>query len=143
MARKTAPKKRKAPKRGRKPVRPIVSVRLDPRILADVKAEADARGVTLTAVIERRMLAHDRLIRDRMVHEHSRFDENAKVPVLDENLFQGDRLAAWKQIERKDGEAELRRLGYTRIAGPHGALWAEPDALIPASIVKAIQEPKA
>ena len=56
--------------------------------------------------------------------------------------FQGDRDAAWKQIERRDIEADLKRLGYTRITGPGGVVWAEPDASIPASIVKALKDRK-
>jgi hypothetical protein len=47
----------------------------------------------------------------------------------------------WQQILRTNIEATLRSLGYTRIASPGGALWAEPDATVPASIVKALQEP--
>ena len=40
----------------------------------------------------------------------------------------GDRDAAWRQLERKGLEIELREFGYTRITGPGGVLWAEPDA---------------
>jgi hypothetical protein len=37
----------------------VVSVRFHPRILADIKAEADARGVTVTDVVNARWLEYE------------------------------------------------------------------------------------
>ncbi|MGY8663131.1 hypothetical protein Q3C01_12275 [Bradyrhizobium sp. UFLA05-109] len=121
MAKNKEPKRRRPPKGGYKPERPVVSVRFEKIIFASLKAEADARGVTISDVI----------------HQHM---ESIWRP-----LFDGShRDAAWKQLtdqSRRNVEAGLRELGYTRIVGPGGTLWAEPGANIPASIVKTIQEP--
>jgi hypothetical protein len=163
MAKNTRPRRRKAinpdgpiEKRGYKLARPVLSVRVPQIVFDDISAEANAQNISLTDVVYRRLLAYQRFEQidwgtfgERLkahVEAHPELidrikDEWAKTKASPE--FQGDRDAAWQQIERRDIEADLRKLGYTRLAGPGGALWAEPGASIPASIVKALTEPKA
>ena len=125
MARKK-PGPKKLPKDQLKPERPVVSVRFDPRIFADLKAEASARGVTVTDVVHLWLVSYLRQNEDRA---WSQGRADARMP--DD---------VWLEAQRKDLEASLRAWGYTRIVGPGGVLWAEPDANMPASIVKIIQE---
>jgi hypothetical protein len=133
------PGPKKLPKDQLKPERPVVSVRFDPPIFAQIKAEADARGVTITDEVSRRLLRYEIL---RQGDDPSgatgalavqEAGDGASLTVSVEN-------AAWLGVMRRDLEGDLRNLGYTRIDGPGGALWAEPGANIPASIVKTIQE---
>jgi hypothetical protein len=140
--------RRKPPTFGYKPERPVVSVRFDPTIFADLKAEANALGVTITDVVHRRLRGYEEWLR------RAKGDEEWLTPreritraLVDQSLIQqgfdpqGLREAAWQQIEQKSVEADLRRLGFTRIDSPGGGLWAEPGANIPSSIVKTLQEP--
>jgi hypothetical protein len=144
MARKTKPPKRKPPKGGYKPERPVVSVRFHPRILADIKAEADARGVTVTDVVNARWLEYEFLRSNKDVMSVANASLQRKsLTSLTSTVLKETRHEEWQQILRTNIEATLRSLGYTRIDGPGGALWAEPDATVPASIVKALTEPNA
>ena len=146
MAKDAKTRRRKPTKRKYKPERRVVSVRFDPAIFADIKAEADAYGVTITDIIHRRLVGCEA---HRMEIENESVDlakEDAQE--IDRELeahpeLAGDRKAAWRQLERKGLEIELRELGYTCIAAPGGTLWAEPDATIPVSIIKTLMEPKA
>jgi putative NADH-flavin reductase len=138
---------RAPPKRGYKPTRPIVSLRLDPRIYADVKAEADARGLTLTDVIQQRLLRFEMLHDLQNISAINNAAEDAAE--IDAELqshpeLKGDREAAWRQLEKRGLEAGLEMSGYTRlvISGGGGVLWADPEARVPASIVKVLTEPK-
>jgi hypothetical protein len=144
MAKNTKPRKRKPPTRGYKPERPVVSVRFHPRILADIKAEADARGLTVTDVINQRWLEYEMLRSNEDVMSVANASlQRQSLTSLTSTVFKETRHEEWQQVLRKNVEATLRSIGYTRIAGPGGALWAEPDATVPASIVKALTEPNA
>jgi hypothetical protein len=150
MVKNKLPKRRKPPKRGYKPERPVVSVRFDPIIFADLKAEADALNATITDVVHRRLRVYEEFLSKAKGNEEwsVQRDRIATALIHRQALIghgfdpQSDRAAAWQQIERREVEADLRRLGFTRIDSPGGVLWAEPGASVPASIVKAIQEPK-
>jgi hypothetical protein len=150
----------------RKPERPVISVRFDPKMYEDLKAEADGTGISVTQVVHRRLTAdfmkhrlpelaqrllaefkadfdqskHGRLPADFMKHLTPQLIERVLAGVEADQSKHG---AEWQQERRRDVEASLRSLGYTRIVTPGGALWAEPDASIPASIVKVLTEPKA
>ncbi|UQD70499.1 hypothetical protein JEY40_31750 [Bradyrhizobium japonicum] len=142
MAKKITTRRKRGPlKRGYKPERPVVSLRFDPEIYAHLRAEADASGVTFTDVVYRRLL------QSQTQQMHAEYKASLIDEVeLDQELhahpeLHGDREAAWRQVQRRSLEADLRANGYTRITSPGGALWAEPGASIPASIVKTIQKP--
>ncbi|MCS3496197.1 hypothetical protein M2189_004843 [Bradyrhizobium japonicum] len=126
----------------------VVSVRFDPQAYADLKAEADARGVNISEVVHRRLSIYE-TFRDApadydrgwMSAENMAVQRDLRTPVSAAE-FEAERDEEWQQHMREDTEKDLVDLGYTRIEGPGGALWAEPGASIPASIVKAIQERK-
>ena len=143
MAKAKKPKQRRPPKGGYKPERPVVSVRFHPRILADIKAEADARGLTVTDVINKRWLQYEYLISDPdlMAAMNAKMQRQS-LSSISSTVLNESRKEEWQQILRTNIEASLRSLGYTRITGPGGALWAEPGTTVPASIVKALAEPK-
>jgi hypothetical protein len=136
MAKEMGPRRKKPSKRAYKPERPVVSVRIPQIIFEDISAEAKAQNVNLTDVIYRRLLAYQR-------YEEIK-DEASFWQMIETNTKARPdaRGAAWRQIVRRELEIGLERLGYTRIDGPGGALWAEPDASIPASIVKALKDRK-
>jgi hypothetical protein len=153
MGKATKPGRRKPPKRGHKPERPVVSVRFDPKIFADIKAEANARRVTVTDVVHRRLVSYQALkwgmvdgtekwLTPEERAEIAAANRELRIPVSD-RVLEEERGSAWQKEMRRDVEADLKSLGYTRIVGPGGALWAEPDALIPASIIKALEGRKA
>jgi len=145
MAKKKLPKRRKPPKLGYKPARPVVSVRFDPTIFADLKAEADSRGVTITDVVHRRLRGYEEFLSKAKGNEEwSAQRDRIADALMHQQGFdaQSGRAAAWQQIERREVESDLRRLGFTQIDSAGGVLCAEPGTSVPASIVKAIQEPK-
>jgi hypothetical protein len=140
---KKKPQQRRPPKGGYKPERPVVSVRFHPRILADIRAEADARGLTVTDVINRRWMEYEFMISDEelMAAMNAKRQRQA-LDTFKPAALKESRDDEWQQMLRTNIEATLRSLGYTRITGPTGALWAEPGTTVPASIVRALTEPK-
>src|SRR3954454_17335587 len=68
MATKKKSQRRKTPKRGYKPESPIVSLRLSEGYFADLKAEAEERGATVTDVIRRRLLGYAMLKGAAILH---------------------------------------------------------------------------
>jgi hypothetical protein len=121
----------------------VVSVRFHPRILADIRAEADARGLTVTDVINKRWLQYEYLISDPdlMAAMNAKMQRQS-LQSISPALLDESRDDEWQQMLRTNVEATLRSLGYTRIIGPTGGLWAEPGTTVPASIVRVLAEPK-
>jgi hypothetical protein len=107
MAKRKSPRKRKpeyAPKR------PVLSVRVDPNVFANISAEAKALNVSVTEVVYRRLLRYE-------AYKWTFGGTDApNEPDID--------------VQLTALETALEMLGYTRIDGPGGAVWAEPGAKI-------------
>jgi hypothetical protein len=95
---KKAPRKRKVKYA---PTRPVLSVRVNEDLYADISRVAATHNITLTEEIYRRLITYQLVM-------------NAEKEV--------------RKSEVEGFEAELERRGYTRISGPGGTVWAEPGA---------------
>ena len=111
---KKAPRKRKAEYA---PKRPVLSVRVDEKIFADISREAAARNITLTAEIYRRLISYQLLYRELGARPEDMQKAEEEVRKVLEEV---------RKAKVEGFEAELERRGYTRISGSSGTVWAEP-----------------
>ena len=97
---------RAPPKRGYKPTRPIVSLRLDPRIYADVKAEAErgeAANIEAYLLVEVENHAGERVNVYLPKSLLERVDTFASAAGMNRSSFFG--LAAKRMLEQERGRS--------------------------------------
>ncbi len=90
-------------------------MRVDENVFADISRAASAQNITLTAEIYRRLITYQLLYRKLGARPKDMQKAEEEVrKVLEE-------------VRKVEGfEAALERLGYTRISGSSGTVWAEP-----------------